>query len=99
MTDNEIIKSLECHEKRDCLSCPFWQAGCSKALFNMTKGFIINQDKLLNEWRESYFNAYGNGVKETIKALTPLYKTLCVSEGDWLTLLAETAEKLLEGNR
>lgn len=95
---NTIIKGLECHEKRDCIKCPFWQIGCSKSLFNMTKDLIINQDRLLNEWRESYNNAYDNGVKAVIEAMMPLYKTLCVDEGDWLYMLEQVKSQVLEGD-
>ena len=33
MTDNEIIKGLECHVKGFCKDCPFCGVGCTNSLF------------------------------------------------------------------
>lgn len=111
-TSEAIIKGLECHEKRNCLECPFWQNGCSKSLFNMTKGFMLKQDKQLNEWRESYYNAYGNGAKalaEKIKAVDGNeWLETCCEDGvfrrefrrDWFEERVDyLVRKLLEENK
>lgn len=101
----EIISGLECHAERRCFECPFWQIGCTKALFNRTIGFIRNQGKQANE-------AYSNGVKalaEQIKAVDGNeYLESCYDRGeysvefrqDWLEERVDyLVRKLLEGNR
>lgn len=56
LTDNEIIKALECCSKKNCKQCPNFSEDieCSEKLINLTLDYIARQ---LHELQERYEEA------------------------------------------
>jgi hypothetical protein len=72
MTDNEIIKALECHLKGPCKDCPFLECGCSGALIPKALE-LVNRLKTENENHKTAF-------KESIADMLSEYSNILVSK-------------------
>ena len=97
MTDNEIIKALECHAEESldtCSLCPLLNIeGCAYEaaeyaldLINRQQAEIEKLKKILAEEEEKYKlcakRFYKVGVKDFAEKLKKKYKDFCVSESD-----------------
>ena len=96
MTDEEIIKALECCSeisgKGTCQECFLHgsDGSCTTRLALFTLD-LIKELKKKNESLDTLVRSYGDyvtkarteAIEEFAERLKPMYKILCVDEGDW----------------
>lgn len=115
MTDEKIIKAITaCVEIKDCSQCPYkMDTSCFSKLFNEILVFINSQKveieklKEKNESLDTLVLSYGDyvtkaraeAIKEFAERLKPMYKILCVDEGDWCYELDRLVKEMVEERR
>lgn len=57
MTDNEIIKALECCEVGDCINCPFDRDACDDELAREALNLITRQKAEIEKLKEAIIKA------------------------------------------
>ena len=104
-----------CVEIKDCSQCPYYKmdTSCFSKLFNEILVFINSQKveieklKEKNESLDTLVLSYGDyvtkaraeAIKEFAERLKPMYKILCVDEGDWCYELDNLVKEMVGEER
>ena len=90
MTDNEIIKTLECCINNKCSNCPQRKMACSETVAMENALDLINRQKAEIERLKSYKNLYEDLKAENLETIKAIKN--CKAEA-----IREFAERLCKG--
>ena len=103
----QIIKALECCNGGDCETCKALGVACD-ATWKFHKDALALIKELTEENERLRDTAYrlecevhrerADTVRKMQERLYPLYKVLCVDEGDWRYEVDQIAKEMLEAN-